>query len=148
MLSPLTIMNDEITLSTDKYFRVHSYIIPMKNVEFTDEKAILAKLPKKSNISDMNKKLDDMKKRIHGEKFKSINDDHSKIMWTDQYNRSFASNIETPDRIMFNLRADAANDLFLEGNALIQCTRAMCSIFVPTKLSLDMKLFGMKEPGR
>lgn len=148
VLNPVTTMNDEVTLSTDKYFRVHAYLLPMKKIEFTDEKTILATLPKKSNIAEMGNKLDDVKKRIHGDKLKSSNDEHSKVMWTDQFNRSFGSKIETPDRMLFNIRVDVANDLFLEGNALIQCTRAMCSIFIPTKLGLDMKAFGMKEPGK
>ena len=148
VLNPMTMVNDEITFSTDKYFRLHSYILPLEKIEFTEEKAILAKLPKRSNISDFSPMLDKVKKRISGDKLKSSNDEHSKLMWSDRFNRSFASKIETPDRILFNLRGDVANDLFLEGNALIQCAEASCSIFMPTKVSVDMKEFVMKDPGQ
>ena len=146
VLNPVTTMKDEVTLSTDKYFHVHSYILPFEKIIFTDEKAILAKLPKKSNISDIAPKMDKVRKRLKGDKLKSSNDEHSKVMWVDNFNRSFASNIETPDRVLFNIRGDIANDLFLEGYALIQCTTVSCSIFIPTKISVDMKLFTMKDP--
>ena len=148
MLTPVTVMKDEITLSTDKYFHVHSYVLPLKKITFTSENAILANLPKKSNITDISSELDKINKRVNGEKLKSSNDEHSKVMWVDKFNRSFASKIETPDRVLVNIRGDIANNLFLEGNALIQCTTAKCSIFIPTKISVDMKQFGMKDPDK
>lgn len=145
VLNPLTAIKDEITFSTDKYFRLHSYIIPLKDVDFTDEKAIIARLPKRSNIDELSKHLDKIKKRVHGSKLKSTNDEHTKEMWTDGFERSFATKIETEDRKLFTVRADIANELFLDGNGLIQCALASCTISTPTKIAVDMKKFAMKD---
>lgn len=146
VLHPRTVITDEITLSTNRDFHHHAYILDIKKLEFTEDNAIISKLPKKSNIKDITKELDSIKKKINGDKLSSIGDDYTKTSWIDGFNRHFATKIETPDHVNYVLRGDIANDLFLQNKVLVQCSTSVCDALLPSKITVDLKKFVAKDP--
>jgi len=147
VLHPKTAIVDEITLATNKDFHLHAYLVNMKKLEFTPNNTILVKLPKRSNIKELDNEMDKIKKGFGcGEKLLSVGDDFTKVSWVDCYNRFFSTKIETPDQVNTVVRGDIANWLFLQRKALIQCATASCDILIPTHVDVDLKKFPAKDP--
>jgi hypothetical protein len=146
VLHPKTRVSSEVTLSTEKGFHLHSYILDTANLEFTTNNTVMTRLPKKSNVKEIVPELDKIKKEIRGEKLTSKGDDYSKTIWADNFNRLYATKIETPELINVVVRGDIAQLLFLKNKMLVQCTTATCDVLLPSQIDVDLKWFVPKDP--
>jgi hypothetical protein len=146
VLHPATNIKNEITLSTQKDFNYHAYVLSIDALEFAENNTIMTKLPKKSNIKEIIPILDNVKKDIRGDKLSAKGDEYVKVMWVDRFNRTFASKIETPDSINVVVRADIVNNLFLKKKMFVQCTTATCDVIIPSTSYIDYKEFLPRDP--
>lgn len=145
VLQPNTQVKDAITLATTKKWNNHAYIIDYKDVELTEDSTFIAKLPKKSNIRDVERILDKINKRFDGEKMSKIGEEESMVAWVDRYGRYCASKLEQPVGVSYLIRADVAAQMFNEGKILVQCDGPMCYGGFFTDISANMKKFNAKD---
>ncbi len=146
VLHPKTTVENEVTIATERGFSLHSYILDVKNLDFTPSNTIIAKLPKKSNIKDIVPLLDKIKKEIKGDKLMSKGDDYVKVTWVDRFNRFLSGKVETPDAITTVIRGDIVQWLFLNGKVLVQCTTTTCDALLPSILSVKLNQFVPRDP--
>lgn len=141
-LTPQTIMEDTLYLSTNEKRFWNAYIVKEKDVKkIEDGNTFLAEIPEKSNIKNIEKHI---KKYIKGMKnhseYQSYDDDGEfKIVWVDGYNRHIASISENDDGLYYDIRADVASHIINhDGLHIIQCNAKVCDYIKPQILKIDL----------
>lgn len=146
ILKPSTRIDNQITLTTTKDpWNYHSYILDIKKMKVTESNSFIGKIPKKSNIKDIEPILDRMKKKFGGMKIEELEEEHTKTSWIDRYNRIMSTKIEEQRGISYKIRGDIANQFFLEGKIFVQCTTATCIAVVPSVTCTDLTKFNAKD---
>lgn len=146
VLQPTTQIKDSVTLSTTKKkWNYHAYVLDYDKIDLADDGTLIAKLPKKSNIRDIEPILDKMNKRFKGEKMSKIDDEEVMTAWVDRYGRYDASKLEQPVGISYLLRCDIAAQMHNDGHVLVQCEGPICYGLLLTDISCNLKKFNAKD---
>jgi hypothetical protein len=136
-----------ITKSPKNYFR--GFYIDKDNIEIAESGGLIAELPKKSNIRDVENDLDKLTKEKGGYRasFLENSPSQSQKSWIDGQERFMATKNETTDGVSFILRADIANEITQKGKYLIQCDESFCDILMPTKVLVDLNKYSVNMEG-
>jgi len=144
-LTPRTELLDEIVLTHSPKNFVRSFVIRQKQIKVTETRGLVTKLPTKSNITDIDKELDKIKKEWHGYKATTHSKDKDQIVWIDKSNRFIANKVESRDGISYVLRGDVVNLLFNRDKILVQCDSAYCDVLIPQSIQVDLNKYNVKK---
>jgi hypothetical protein len=146
VIHPSTKVTNEVTLSTNPTYNLHAYVLPVSKLMMNGENTFVVNLKRESNIKDIPKIIDSFSKRVKGDKLESFGKSVKKTVWVDRFNRFIGAQLEEPDGIAVTIRGDVAQQLFMEGHLLVQCTTAACDAMLPTTMNVDLGKFGTKDP--
>lgn len=136
-------LKDELIITTNDVFKLHSYIVKNKDITITPSNSMKVNLPSRSNIYKLDKKLSKICKKIPNcDIFVSNNNNTYKETFTDNFGRVMASKVVNNYGVTYYLRGDIAAQMANEGDMFIQCDRSTCSVFsLLNNLSVDFKKF-------
>jgi hypothetical protein len=148
ILDQTTDITDAVTMTTDRTYNYHAYIVPVRSVHLSESNgAMVTELPRNSNIAVVEDEINRLHRHMNGDVFSGRHDGANEKIWTDGFGRITASKFEHDDGITFKVRGDMMSRIIHErGKVPIQCNKAMCNVLIPNKLSVNFTDFTFQKP--
>lgn len=149
LIKPTTSIKSDVTLTNMQHLGHQAFIQPPEKIKVTENGRLYFKKTEKSNIDKLEKTIDRKCSRdLYECKIVSSNfKNQANKTWIDGFGRDLANKIQNTSGETYKLRGDFANNLFLEGNILIQCIKSDCNALLPNQLNIDLQVFSNAKKG-